>query len=681
MAYGARYRIPFLNPGIGDGEGQHFSVVIEERDYTGAETILKGNVDACVLRYVNNDESKYPPLQASQIDIYFYSENDFLLENIITDDDTQFRVILYMGDYKTGEISPKWYGFLNTDDCNEQMQSDPKPIKLTATDGLSLLKAQALYGIDVYEKKTLLTIMQRCLSFTGLGIDLLIEANIFEENMNDRSDGVLSEPFSQCKVHTRSFLSDTNTYDNAYNVISAIMTAFKCTLFQYDGRWHIQRKHDRWNQDMLYGTLYHYDYIAIPPIVVPIPIILPTSIDYKFQVDRKSSTPINADHIKSFVGKSLYTRIEYDYNLPKQIPRNSNFSQGDFLAPVSGPTNTANRIDYWTFSQPDGSEITGVHPYRNQIYDSETRKLIETYIVLPRENPNTDMEVNRLVSEQVEVSAGDKMSISGQIRTKYNYHGPATLSLIQLVLFGDSGTNYSFSTSINSPAYESNIWKTGTGSVIQMYTASDMNSNEWFSFTVQTSGFPESGLLEIRLYNTTLDVNGNEIWLKDLSFDWQLFVSNSIQIRGEYDKIGSNGILRNKVEENIAISDAPKKIISGALFRGDDDTKLTGKWHRQGKEEIENLIRINDIAAYQASHRLYTKIDGSFLGLVYNGKIIGPPTQFTLSAIPNKVYLATNLEISLGQNTFRASLQEFYDTTKDNGDPQGDTRQFQYIYE
>lgn len=106
-----------------------------------------------------------------------------------------------------------------------------------------------------------------------------------------------------------------------------------------------------------------------------------------------------------------------------------------------------------------------------------------------------------------------------------------------------------------------------------------------------------------------------------------------------------------------------------------------------GKEEVEKLIRINDLALYQSSYRLYTKIDGSFLGISYPDPndsdkklIIGPATTFYFTD-QTTTYLPTNLEINLGANTFTASLQEFYDTNKDNGDPQGSTRSFNYIYE
>ncbi|MGN6436878.1 MAG: hypothetical protein ACTHMM_10110 [Agriterribacter sp.] len=681
MAYANKYRIAILNPGVANMQDSEtpFSVLIQERDYSGAETILKGTSEPATLAYFNEDEKKYPSIQGSQLDIAFLSENNFSLEEIITDDNFQYRVVICYGAFNgtAFEDRPIWFGFLVTDDCTEQAQDDPKEIRLRATDGLGLLKTQAIYGIEVYEKKTLLELIERCLSFTGLELDLLIECSVFEQSMFDRSWEQQSEPFSQCKVHTRSFLSDVNTYSDCYQVLESILTAFQCSLFQQNGRWHIQRKHDRWNQEMELGTVYTYPYTQSDGEA--------SLFNYEVTIDQNERYAIGADMLKGYIGASKFSEIKYMYKLPDQIPRNANFMQGDFYSLASGANNVATRINYWTYKRPNGSNAAAT-PYRNRTYDATTRKEFEAYVVLPRENLGMNLENLRLVSERVEVSRGDKLSISGEYRTKNGYNSQ-THVIMQVILYGDSGTVYSLRTTINNPAYESTFWQTGTGRVIEISFGSDNNSAEWMSFNIQSPGFPEGGNIEILLYNSTQGGSGNEAWFKNLTFDWQLFVNDSVSIKGEKDTLTKNGTFRNKTEQTITIGDAPKKIISGALFRATDDTQLTANWHRQGKNESERLIRINDICLHQSTHRLYTKLDGTFLGITYTlldaKQIIGPANLFYFpkSPLKDKFYLPTNLTISLGANTFTATLQEFYDTTKDNGDPQSDSKAFQYIYE
>lgn len=663
MAYGNKYRIPLKNAGIAtlsDSE-KLFSIIIQERDFSGAEITLKGNVDGGVLRYLNNEEKKYPEIQASELDILFYSESNFSLEDIITDDDYLYRVLITTGS-DSSDFEILWYGFINTDDSSEEMQADPKLIRLRATDGLGYLKNQSLYPISVYEKRTLLTIIQDCLSYITLDIPLLIEVNVFEESMNDRDVSGTSEPFSQCKVHTRSFLKDANSYTDCYSVLVSVLSGFQCSLFQANGMWIIQRKHDRWNQNMNYGTL-----------IRPGKPLNYLTRDYKVKVDRIGMMPIGADQLKGFISAKKYTKITYNYKQPEQIPRNANFKQGDKVL-IIAPPNYATTIKYWTYKRNNDTNMP-VSPYVMHEIDNVTGNEKEYYVVLPRET-NAPFENGKLISEQVEVSSGERLTVTGEYRTK-NHIEIYTYAFIHVRLYGNNGTTYTLSKNINNTAYSGDpVWKVGTGGQVQITYTSEDNSEEWLSFQFSSPGFPVDGLVEIWLFNNA-PTNGNVANFKTLKFDW----TSSIGLIGEFDKITKNAVLRNNDEEEIAIGDAPTKNISGALFKASNDTLLTRNWHRQGKNEFERLIRINDICLHQSTHRLYTKIDGTFLGISYDNKIISPANQFSFTAIPNKYFISTNLEISLGQNTFRASLQEFYDTTKDNGDPQGDTRQFEYIYE
>lgn len=669
-----------LNPGVAGlaNSEKRIDIVIQERDYIGAAITLKGTADGGVLRYINNEEEKYPQIQASELDILFYSESNFSLEEIITDDDYQYMVVVM---YVIDTIEhPVWYGFLSTDDCEEQMQSDPKQIKLKATDGLGYLKDQELYNSDVYEKRDLLKIIRDCLNYIPIEIPLLIEVNVFEESMQDRSDILTAEPFSQCKVHTRSFLKDENTFNNCFDILVDILGGFECTLLQANGMWIIHRKHDRWNQDLNYGTL--YGYMSDTPIA--------TNIGYKIPVDRKERFPINADHLRGFISAKKYTRINYNYRVPEQIPRNSNFEQGDFYPPIGGtgvdedgnPTiKIANLINHWQYLTDTGSPMP-TSPYRVQVVDSGTNRSGESYIVLPTDTGGY------LKSETIEVDKGDKLNITGEYTTLFPGHGETT-ALIMIIL--QRGTEPAWTLFANQGDID---LESGASSVdgiwlrapkigqIFIRNAQEAGRDKWVPFNVQTPSFPVSGLMHIRIYNSGGVLGYDSPMFKNLKFNWSLYVNDSIAIKGEYDKLIENDLLRTNLTQDVKIGDSPKRIISGALFQGADETKLTRNWHRQGKNESERLIRLNDIALRQSTNRLYTKIDGSFLNITYNNnRLVSPLNLFYFSSILNKFYFSTNLEISFGTNTFRATLQEFYDTTKDNGDHQGDVKDFQYIYE
>ena len=78
-------------------------------------------------------------------------------------------------------------------------------------------------------------------------------------------------------------------------------------------------------------------------------------------------------------------------------------------------------------------------PYRKSVFDVETGRVLESYIVLPRNDPSL-AEQERLVSEVVDVSAGDVVVYSGEIKTKYHSSGSSNLYFLKIVLRAYDGT-------------------------------------------------------------------------------------------------------------------------------------------------------------------------------------------------------------------------------------------------
>lgn len=674
MSYGIKYRIPIYSPGIvGRDDGILYNLLILERDYTGGETNLKGSNSACIIRYTDNDETKYSPIQASEMVINFINEGDFNLEEIITEDDLKYMVQLAIVDQDANTLTYVWHGFLVTDDCFEVMQDYPVQVTLKATDSLGLLKTQVPYSIDVYEYKTVLQIINDCLLQTGLEIDLIVEVNVFEDSMSDRTDDPKNEPLNQVKMHTRSLLKDDSQFYNSYDILERIMNGFLCSLFQQDGAWYIQRKHDRWAGGVDYGTRMKPD-LSDPQ---------PVQIDHHINIDGYNVIPITADHLKSFINSVKYSKRTYKYEVPYQLPRNGNFQQGSFIAPLSGPANTATRLAYWKYQKGtllSPTDITTILPYRNVEIDPVTQVHKEGYIVLPKSVNGVD-SIERLVAEPVPVSFMDQIRITGDFRFKNNFSGNGTFSVMKLVLYGYNGNRYTFHYLFGNAQDEKTGWKQQDGQNIQWSFGTDIIMTDWQSFDIPVSGFPADGELYIWFYYIpNPDPLGiNETWFKNINFDWKFFISNITAITGETDNISNTGIRKSNFDEEILIGDSPKKVISGALFEMDGFT-LTDKWSRQGKTDGVKLLQLNNRALYQSAYRLYTKIDGTYLGVNNGSAIVGPANIFSFPQLKSKRYIPTNLEIDISENTFRALLQEFDDSDQDNEDIVPGTEVLKYNY-
>ena len=433
---------------------------------------------------------------------------------------------------------------------------------------------------------------------------------------------------------------------------------------------------------MSLGTVYTYPYSQSEPET--------SEYNYKVPIDQIQRYTINADMLKGYVGASGYTQIKYMYKSP-QMPRNNTFTQGQLISPLSGPNNTAITIPYWQYMIAAGDGIpSNLTPYANTVYDQDTRTVTDSYIVLPDRDAGSTGQF--LMSEPVEISKGDRLTFSADIRTKYNIPGVISVNVAQLMIVDENNNIWYFHKTLGYDGYNQDTpqWTNSfaDGNVIMRLNGGlPGNTDTWYTGSFTTEPFPVDGTFYIRLWCIVDESSQlNETWYKRISFDWKFYV-NSVKVIGEQDTLTKSGSFRTKTENQIRIGDAPRKTINGALFRATDPTQLTANWHRQGRNESERLIRINDIALRQSTHRLYTKLDVTFLGIAYQlldaKQIVGPANLFNFpkSPLKDKFYLPTNLEISLAQNTFRSTLQEFYDKTKDNGDPQGDEKDFQYVYQ
>lgn len=676
MAYVEKYRLSYSDP-----DANRFWVKIYEDGFAGDLTYLTPAVDAVQYQLIDNDENPYLPIQGSELVINFISENNFSLKDLFESGsltDTKYKVEWY----SVGDVtSLLWVGFLDTESCSEPIVDDPRVVTLRAVDGLGFLKNSGFTNENnefQYGKYTLLQCIEWCLVKTELELDLHVSVSIFEESMSDRDDNPVNEPFKQCKIHTRSIKEK-----NCYEVMQEICRAFACTLYQANGVWVIERKHDRWNliwnNRPHYTTIYEYPYVSDTA----------TSVTYTF--NHTSFTPLTG-HSRFFLSPYKDVTTTYNYIAPP-IPRNKNF-EGTFLPLFSSGTNSANAIDYWVYQYGSISSPSPVAtiPYRNQVYDSDGIKIIDTYLILPRNNP-TVAEDERLICESIEVSEGDKVVLSFEHRFKFDVSGSGNAFMAQLILYGDSGQKYTLDEStldLNEQGTWTETLTSGTGQVIQRSFGSGDDLTEWLSFSITTQGLPEDGLLALWLYEGTPSGNSNETWFRNVKLEMQFFVNDRIGISGQRTEIEQDATYRASYEGFVTIGDAPKKLINGALFRATDDTELTTGWylHDGPDSTLRPLIQYTNRAHFQFRHRFKTKVEGTIKNPVLqhpadNANTVIQPCvelEYGASTMEGIKYIPTNLTINSSEGQATVYLMEFY-KDDETTDPLGDDENIFYLYE
>jgi hypothetical protein len=252
LAYGVKYKIEFLNK-----QQDFFRVEILAKDYLGGVTTLEGGPSPFVKNESSGDNQIYNPFRPSDAVIEFWStptinDIDFpfytvSLIDFYNDDDTFFRVDFYLAKVNGALASDvlKWTGFLQLDNCEEEIQDRPHLLTLNANDNLGLLENVALQGLTDDQKKQgiLLTeLFALILAQTNLPLPVNAYLNIFENSTSDRSVTNTNDLLQQTALYTDNFLNSDGTYKDCYAILSDILTTFRATLFQANGVWNIIRQ-------------------------------------------------------------------------------------------------------------------------------------------------------------------------------------------------------------------------------------------------------------------------------------------------------------------------------------------------------------------------------------------------------------------------------------------------------
>jgi hypothetical protein len=666
MAYVEKYRITFKNP-----EEEQFYVSILEDGFAGDVTNLKGN-ETPTYQQIDNDENAYTPIQASELLITVVDESNFsLLDLFMTGSvsDEKYKVEFYSGS------NLLWIGFLDTESCNEEIIDPPRLISLRAVDGIGFLKKPTFTDENdefQYGKETLLQCIEWCLGKTSLELDLIVAVSVFEETMDDRDVDPANEPFSQCKIHTRSF-KDKNCYDVMY----AICEAFCASLYQVDGCWKIERKHDKWNDRLHTETIYQFPYTADTP----------TSNTYTYRTT--DFVPIGASHLRTFLPPFKSCKTVYDYVIPPDIPRNSKFTEGVLIPLLSDADNEAYTISHWDLVKNIPEVASTATPYRNDEFDPVSDKLLEQTVRIPRDVSGT-ANGNRLRSTVVEVNAGDRVAISAETRTEFYYDaGSQYFNVFYVRFVGVSSTIYTLQDQGNDLAAPNDqcTWQTGTGATVQFVWPPSADSDVYHSFNCRSAPFPEDGDLYVYLMGWDSLVNSNITWFKNVKVEFQLFMGAATNLNGEQALITQTSSYRGEGDFKITLGDSPKKLASGALFRGSDDYELTTLWFQQGYAESgQKLLQLSNRAHFQLQCRFKTKVDGNIKGIVYphpggGNTVLSPATElvYAPTTMSGTKYISTNLTLSHLNDTATVYLMEFYNDDEEEN-PTGDTETLTYIY-
>lgn len=740
MAYKTKYILAFSNE-----LNEVYEIYFEFMDYLGDPILLYGVEDCMTLRSTTGDENRFEPILGTECLINIHVgpvnvkgiefQNDTLqIFDLITEHDNDIRVTVYHEQDYTKSI---FQGFIVVEDNSQPLSDPPFTLSVRALDGLGLLK-----GIDFLDTDGN--------AFAGSMSPIKWIAQILyktDQKLNIRAYfNILNIDFPALPC-IESFTINVSTFqtgqpqttndptidiaasiaDDCYTALEKIVRCLRCRLFQQDGVWNLV---NIWEYQNPAGYSY-VEYVISDPvdgIVAATPSTQLRNINY--------DVPVGSDQIihpvedDATLGLKLATKSEkltytYDQSLNKICNQTLIYGDADtanngtisstFQSQSITPPITFSYLAYFAFcfTHLDGPApfhpYPGVTPtgvsYIRDIQDVNGYS-VDRYLMIGK--PTGILTYQR--SSKFLIDVGDVLNMSFDWRTKENENVPSgsgTAQIAYVFLYGIDGTFWALSyipQGTNKPQWvqmpDANfVDGAGNTPTINSPQFTDSANNGFMNITTvlqAPSGIyygtaPVSGDVEVLfLYLRDKLPAVTEYWFKNISISVIPFLNGSFkELKGDFNFASSNNNIKQTDEQDVEISDSPKRYFKGAILQVDGKTLMPNSWIRAGVTETgRRFTQVMEELLYNAFYRQIQMIEGSMRGVTrvdsdYNVKDVGFINRFyfTDHPEPTKKFMLTSFEIDYATGFGRRVFVEILNDQNDTNQVVPDKYLFQYIFQ
>lgn len=636
-----------------------------------------------ILEYPNGKFEKMCPIRESKIRLKILSNNvsydDFTIEF-----DTQYKIKLYIGP-KNNEIDDQdlvWLGWLDNDYITQPFLDIPTEIELSGNDGLSLLKTRKLVdfeGKEVWEQTgilpfpnsyvNLLYVISYALYQTGLNLNFWSFINIYPANLlNIRNADDVStwdyDAFYYSYVTSTTFAKGARDYDDCYEVLSKIMQAFGCTLFQAKGKWFIIHTEDR-IIDVLGGTERDFSGQAVSAIDNYGNEFITIGLYEDIKL-------INADALVSIEKAFDEVICKFDFEEPTLYFRNFDLLD---LEPI--PETLRDAPKYW---RDPPTALANFYGYffgfaggflgaqiEVQI-DGGTGQEIQRYIKLfgSRVNSPVGIGAGAAWTTEYPVNEGDEIDFGFTVRSTIGVFEPGRTWCY--VIFRNSNNQLFYLRPEGS-------WGTNFISVGPTWVNNE-DRRFWKEYNVN-SVIPETGWVSIVLTGASSNlVNSDEFYVefKDLSFGVKPAVS--IGTASGYEHKSKNKKQnKNKFDVEMFISNSENIAVKGALTGFDEILPISLKNWTYRNDENTGLpfAKYINRAYWNTMYRNFLKIEGRLFNIYYtDNTILSPLIAPRFDQFLGKTFMFTTMQIDIRQESAEFTSIELVDNSIDYPEAQGE---------
>lgn len=637
------------------------------------------------LSTIDNEESKLSPIKATQATLRFLSTNQVNLNTFIDGTDDRWKVNIVAGN------SDIFSGFLVIDDMDEDFNFVPNEVTLVAIDGLGTLKDVPLTKPDGSTprwteesegKYKIIEFIAWALQKTGLKLDIMLADNLFEESYPNLP------AFDNIYLDAKTFEgNEIGVCEDCYSVLEKILTD-GYFIKQWRNQWWILRQDEYETRTFSY---FRFDYDGVYQNRLgglELNRLIAQGEEYSL---------FNIEHVDdgTYVkGQRKYKEIKesFNYEYPLEIVDNINFARGKWLSPVIVPPKTVENVswDGQAFNLDDWTITNTIKPttahadIRRYFYDDDEK---ERYMrVTPADSSATPWDYVK--AHPIPVHQMDKVTLSVNFRLEENVTGGAKQGqyIFTIYLISDAGRVFMYEQDTKSWKDFPSLTGLNFGTLHEWDSATIDESFEWQTHAIELPPFPRSGDLTIGLFNgRTWSSDARTIHYANLQVNYQPYINASYsEYTGQYHRVYSTDDFKAKREQVVYLSDSPKKLFKGALWKRNELGKfiLAGKWYNGAvfPDGVPDAIYLHSRGRTQAfevwnqHNRTFIIIDAQLQGLETTSDIVnnGLPDlvhKWVMGDASvntnNKYFLLLHYDMDFYKCEWKGYFVEVFDTTKE----------------
>lgn len=658
MAYGIKYRITFKTL-----QNDTCKVDFYVDSYSGSITNLEASTSPFVLREFNTDDDIYKPLRPQQAEINFISQAGVSIDDFLGNSDTYCYVAFEF----LSAVQYYWFGYLLQDDFQESWQDQKHVITLRASEGLGLLQSVPLadnIGNELVGKYTPLQLIQYAAYGT---IQTFVEHKVISNLYHSSMDDTLDTPsIGQCYIDTKTFSIGDGEYDNKYNVLDKINSAFSQTLLQYKGKWMIFRP-----EELFMSTAQNLRQFNTTLLGTTV-----TNNRYDIEVGvNEDVKPISPEMLRFISRPTKIDQVNYNFSFPSEFFLNENFQRGAY---VGGGALGSGFGNYQYFNVNNWINYTNTRENPVATGSVLTRWLYTDLIGYEYEN---FIEVQSSTSEawaqsnEIKIKKGDQVEITfdwivnrDSVLTN-SFPTDTDFNVVQ-ILFRSVATPTVFKYGANKDG----VWVFGSNfdsaTIPKItYNYDSVTNFTWTNFSITTAPALLDGWIKLLFPNNALFIPNNPC-VKNLQVNYITSVNGMgiDKINGTYDRFTKSEDIRVDFYKDIYLDNINNYNANGALYESDEETLCSPDWYRYRYQmESYPFKKQNLIANWERTRFHRNKIDVNFFGLKYGSEPIGLINTIKfVDDDPNKIYYIANMkEIDFASATWQATLVEVYDNDRD----------------